>query len=85
MIIHACIEAPHFTAVINGGDLSDIELLPCGFTIMRDGLFASLVSAGCQVKADQTIVTDSNELMSYMENMVSDTLGNVQNAISFYR
>ncbi|EOA22735.1 hypothetical protein CARUB_v10003442mg [Capsella rubella] len=85
MIIYACIEAPYFTAVINGGDLSDIKLLPCGFTMMPHGLQGSLVSAAYQVKTYQTSVTNSEELMSYIKSMVTDTLGNVRNAFSTYR
>lgn len=85
MIIHACLEARYFAALINDGDLSGIELLPCGFTIMPHGSQECFVSAGCHVRADQAMVTSPNELVSYVEGMVTDILGNVQNALPIRR
>ncbi|XP_010452682.1 PREDICTED: homeobox-leucine zipper protein ANTHOCYANINLESS 2 [Camelina sativa] len=79
MIIYACIEAPCFTAIINGEDLSRIEILPFGFTIIPNGLQEIFLSAACQVKINQTILTDSDKLMEFMRNMIDDTLENVQN------
>ncbi|AED91129.1 unnamed protein product [Arabidopsis thaliana] len=85
MIIHTCVEAPYFAAAINGGDLSGVELLPSGFTIIPCESQECFVTASCYVKADQTMVTSPNELGSYMENMVTNILGNVQNALPVHR
>lgn len=93
LVVHAPLEAAAADLVVNGGDSSNVALLPSGFVVTPDGgaamrapvarMGGSLLTVAFQIFANS--FTDTNKLavdsVETVNSLISRTLGKIKAAL----